>query len=175
MSKSQANQKSSKPVNYSLDSQKITFDILKAHLWSAADILRGSLDPSEYRQPVMTLLFLKRLNDTFEEKAEQLIIQGKSEKDAWENKNRHNFFIPKSARWKVHSSVSENIGEKIDNVCITIERENRDLDGVLTNTKYNDKRKYPDDRLRALISHFNSPRLRNEDLEKEDIFGDAYA
>ena len=33
----------------------------------AADILRGSLDPSEYRQPVMTLLFLKRLNDTFEE------------------------------------------------------------------------------------------------------------
>ena len=42
-----------------------------------ADILRGSLDPSEYRQPVMTLLFLKRLNDTFEEKAEKLIKQGK--------------------------------------------------------------------------------------------------
>jgi hypothetical protein len=39
-------------------------------------------------------------------------------------------------------------------------------EGVLTNTKYNDKRKYPDDKLRALISHFNSPRLRNEDLEK---------
>ena len=43
------------------------------------------------------------------------------------------------------------------------------LDGVLTSTKYNDKRKYPDDKLRTLISHFNSPRLRNEDLEKEDI------
>ena len=28
--------------------------------------------------------------------------------------------------------------------------------------------------LELLISHFNSPRLRNEDLEKEDIFGDAY-
>jgi type I restriction enzyme M protein len=122
----------------------------------------------------MTLLFLKRLNDTFEEKAEKLIKQGKSEKDAWENKNRHNFFIPKNARWKVLSSVSENIGEKIDDICRIIERENPDLDGVLTNTKYNDKRKYPDDKLRALISHFNSPRLRNEDLEKEDIFGDAY-
>ncbi|MGA7007410.1 MAG: type I restriction-modification system subunit M N-terminal domain-containing protein [Nitrososphaeraceae archaeon] len=57
-------QKPSKPTNYSLDSH-ITFDFLKAHLWSAADILRGSLDASEYRQPVMTLLFLKRLNDTF--------------------------------------------------------------------------------------------------------------
>ena len=166
--------KREKPINYTLENQKITFDFLKAHLWSAADILRGSLDPSEYRQPVMTLLFLKRLNDTFEEKAEKLVKQGKSEKDAWENKNRHNFFIPKNARWQTLSSLSENIGEKIDSVCRIIERENPDLDGVLTNTKYNDKRKYPDDKLRALISHFNSPRLRNEDLEKEDIFGDAY-
>ena len=114
------------------------------------------------------------MNDTFEEKAERLVKQGKSEKEAWENKNRHNFFIPKNARWKILSSLSENIGEKIDDVCRIIERENPDLDGVLTNTKYNDKRKYPDDKLRALISHFNSPRLRNEDLEKEDIFGDAY-
>lgn len=48
------------------------------------------------------------------------------------------------------------------------------MDGVLTNTKYNDKRKYPDDKLRKLISHFNSPRLRNSDLEKEEIFSDAY-
>jgi type I restriction enzyme M protein len=63
---------------------------------------------------------------------------------------------------------------RIDHVCRIIERENPDLDGVLTNTKYNDKRKYPDDKLRKLISHFNSPRLRNSDLEKEDIFGDAY-
>ena len=72
------------------------------------------------------------------------------------------------------AKLSENIGEKIDHVCRIIERENPDLDGVLTNTKYNDKRKYPDDKLRQLISHFNSPRLRNSDLEREDIFGDAY-
>jgi type I restriction-modification system DNA methylase subunit len=64
--------KSIKSVNYTIDNQqiKITFEFLKSHLWSAADILRGSLVPSEYRQPVMTLLFLKRLNDTFEENTE---------------------------------------------------------------------------------------------------------
>ncbi len=49
-----------KPANFTLGNQKIIFDFLKSHLWSAADIIRGSLDPSEYRQPVMTLLFLKR-------------------------------------------------------------------------------------------------------------------
>ena len=70
--------------------------------------------------------------------------------------------------------MSENIGEKIDHLCRIIERENPILDEVLTYTKYNDNRKYPDDKLRKVISHFNSPRLRNSDLEKEDIFADAY-
>ena len=64
--------KSTKPVNYTLNPSKITFEFLKSHLWSAADILRGSLDAGEYRQPIMTILFLKRLNDTFEENAERL-------------------------------------------------------------------------------------------------------
>jgi type I restriction-modification system DNA methylase subunit len=48
----------------------------------AADILRGSLDPSDHRQPIMTLLFIKRLNDTFEETAEKIIQEGKNEKEA---------------------------------------------------------------------------------------------
>jgi len=123
----------------------------------------------------MTLLFIKRLNDTFEENAEKLIHEeGRSEKEAYENRNRHYFFIPKEARWSVLSQTSENIGEKIDQVCRIIERENPDLDGVLTNTTYNDMRKFPDDRLRKLISHFNSPRLANSDLESTDIFGDAF-
>jgi type I restriction enzyme M protein len=74
----------------------------------------------------------------------------------------------------VLSSTAENIGEKIDHVCRLIERENPDLEGIHTNTRYNDKRKYPDDKLRALSSHFNYPRLRNEDLEREDLFGAAY-
>ena len=43
----------------------------------------------------MTLLFVKRLNDTIEENAEKLIKGGKSEKEAYENKNRHYFFIQK--------------------------------------------------------------------------------
>jgi len=35
--------KSIRPANYTIDNQKITFEFLKSHLWSAADILRGSL------------------------------------------------------------------------------------------------------------------------------------
>jgi type I restriction enzyme M protein len=154
-------------------SDKVTLEALKAHLWKAADILRGSLDASEYREPVMTILFLKRLNDRFEENVEKLIVEGKSEKEANQD-FRHDFFVPKDARWDKLSAVRSRVGEKIDEVCKLIEKSNEKLDGVLTNTKYSDPRKYPDDNLANLISHFNSPRLRNSDLEKEDIFGDAY-
>ena len=154
-------------------SEKVSLEFLKAHLWKAADILRGSLDASEYRQPVMTLLFLKRLNDRFEENVEKLIKQGKSEKEANQD-FRHDFFIPPEARWEKLSKIRSKVGEKIDDVCTKIERANSKLEGVLTNTKYADPRKYPDDNLANLVSHFNEPRLRNSDLEKEDIFGDAY-
>jgi len=82
----------------SVSLDKLTFDALKTHLWNAADILRGSLDANEYRQPIMTLLFLKRLNDQFEEKAEELERKGKSKKDAWEDPDRHSFFVPENAR-----------------------------------------------------------------------------
>ena len=121
----------------------------------------------------MTLLFLKRLNDRFEENVEKLIKQGKSEKEANQD-FRHDFFIPPEARWEKLSKIRSKVGEKIDDVCTKIERANSKLEGVLTNTKYADPRKYPDDNLANLVSHFNEPRLRNSDLEKEDIFGDAY-
>lgn len=153
--------------------QKLKLESLKSHLWAAADILRGALDASDYRHPIMTMLFLKRLNDRFEENFEELIIKGKSEKQAKKEFN-HPFFIPEGARWEKLSSITEKVGENIDKICKLVEGKNTKLEGVLTNTKYSDPKKYPDDKLRRLISHFNSPRLRNSDLEKEDIFGDAY-
>ena len=153
--------------------EKVTLEFLKSHLWKAADILRGSLDAYEFRQPIMTLLFLKRLNDRFEENVEELISKGKSEKEA-KREFHHDFYIPDNARWSKLAGVRSRVGEHIDKICKLIEGENKDLEGVLTNTKYADPKKYPDNELAELISHFNSPRLRNSDLEKEDIFGDAY-
>jgi len=155
-------------------SQKLTFDDLKNHLWGAADILRGSLDANEYRQPIMTILFLKRLNDQFEEHARNLEAEGKNKQTAWEDPDRHPFFIPKEARWNEIANTFENIGEKIDKICSLIERTNPVLEGVLTNISYNDKKRYPDDVLLELASHFNERKLGNSDLVNEDIFGQGY-
>ena len=119
-------------------SDKVTLESLKSHLWAAAGILRGSLDASEYREPVMTILFLKRLNDRFEENVEKLIAEGKTEKEANQD-FRHDFFVPKNARWNKLSTIRSRVGEKIDEICRSIEKSNEKLEGVLTNTKYSDQ------------------------------------
>ena len=157
------------------ESGKLSFDALKAHVWAAADVLRGSLDANEYRQPIMTLLYLKRLNDKFDAESEQYIKEKRSQAFLNDPDNYEDLFIPKDARWEDILSTFENIGEKIDDVCSAIEHQDpENLEGVLTNTSYNDKNKYPDDVLLELVAHFNEKRLRNEDLENEDIFGQAY-
>ena len=44
----------------------LTVDQLEGYLWSAADILRGSIDSSDYKNYIFGWLFLKRLSDRFE-------------------------------------------------------------------------------------------------------------
>jgi type I restriction enzyme M protein len=159
-------------------SEKVDFEFLKKHLWGAADDLRGSLDPSEYRQPIMTVLFLKRLNDVFVENAEKFKKEGKTQKEAYEQDFRHHavgwFWIPPDARWEKLTGAKSNFGAKLNEICKLIEEKNEPLRGVLTITKYNDKSKYPDTSLRDLIFRFDKPSIGNQNLVGEDIFGDAY-
>ena len=51
---------------------KLTQQELESHLWESANILRGSIDAADYKNYIFGLLFLKRLSDVFEEKAEKI-------------------------------------------------------------------------------------------------------
>jgi hypothetical protein len=55
----------------------------------------------------MTLLFIKRPNDTFEGNTKKLIKEGKSEKEAYGNRNRHYFFVQEEAGWSFLSWRTE--------------------------------------------------------------------
>lgn len=151
---------------------KLQLDTLESWLWDSANILRGSIDSSDFKNYIFGLLFLKRSNDVFEEEVEAIMERdGLSREDA----EAETFFqIPLEARWGGVKKVTENIGMALDKAFAAIERENNTLEGVMTATKFGDKERLSDEVLQRLLRHFNQHSLKNKDLYTPDILGDAY-
>ncbi|GAB3635301.1 class I SAM-dependent DNA methyltransferase [Hymenobacter arcticus] len=153
---------------------QLDLSTLESWLWDSANILRGSIDSSDFKNYIFGLLFLKRANDVFDEEVESLMArEGYSQAEA---EDATYFRVPVEARWAEVKKVTENIGVALDKAFAAIERENADLnlEGVMTATKFGDKEKLTDDTLQRLLRHFNKHSLRNADLYTPDLLGDAY-
>ena len=154
--------------------EKLNLETLKSHLWESANILRGSIDASDYKNYIFGLLFLKRLSDVFDEEAENLLKEGKSKKIALEDPDEHEFFVSPKAHWKHLTTLTHNLGDAINKANDQLEEHNRVLEGVLSATDFNDKDRLPDSTLSKLILHFSKINLRNASLSEPDILGRAY-
>ncbi len=167
---------------------RLTQQQLEAHLWGAANILRGKTAGQDYKNYILSLMFYKRLCDQWENEADEAIAvlerqQGKQFTDAqkavFRARGEHRFSIPDGSRWGDVLAESVNLGEKLTQAMRAVAAANEELKGVFTvdwNQPAPDgsgKPLIPNEVVHALIQHFDSHDLSNASVPP-DVLGHAY-
>lgn len=135
---------------------------LYSSLWASCDELRGGMDASQYKDYVLTMLFLKYVSDKYKGDPNGMIL------------------VPEGASFDDIALLKgdKEIGDKLNKIISKIAEEN-DLKSVIDIADFNDEDKLGKgekmvDRLSKLVGIFESLDLSNNRADGDDLLGDAY-
>lgn len=168
---------------------KITQKEINDAVWKACDTFRGSIDPSVYKDYVLTMLFIKYLSDVHDDKMESYLKKYDGDIERAKRAMQHErFIVPNQSHYKfLYEHRNEaNIGELINIALTDLEEANReklyseDGAGIFQNIDFNSSKlgepKDKNQRLKTLLIDFKSDKLdlRPSHLDGNDIIGGAY-
>ena len=148
---------------------------IEVTLWDAANKLRGSVEPAEYKHVVLSLIFLKFASDKFEEQRAKLIAEGKEkyiEMAAFYNQSNV-FFLEETSRWSylIKRAKQNDIALLIDTALHTIEKNNKALKGALPDN-YFSRLGLDVTKLASLLDTINDIDTTKD--PKQDLVGKVY-
>lgn len=168
---------------------KTTQEDINRIVWRACDTFRGVIDPSQYKDYILTMLFLKYVSDVYKSKYNDYLKKYDQDKIRAERAMRHERFIvpaDSSFDYLIEHRNDNNIGELINIALANIEEANReklsseDGSGVFRNIDFNSSNlgdtKDKNTRLKNLLLDFSDDKMNFDEshLGGNDIIGDAY-
>lgn len=158
-------------------------------VWKACDTFRGVIDPSQYKDYILTMLFIKYVSDVHKDIYEKNFQKYNGDLERVERAMKHErFIVPNECTFEyLYERRNEtNIGELINIALNALEEANRDKlggedgSGIFRNIDFNSSNlgdaRDKNNRLKNLLNDFSDSKLdlRPSHLEGRDIIGDAY-
>lgn len=154
-------------------------------VWRACDTFRGTVDPSQYKDYILVMLFVKYLSDLHKDRYDTLKTQfGDDEAMIQRRLQRERFVIPEGCSYYdlYEKRNKDDIGEQINKALEALEDANKKkLAGVFRNIDFNNthylgETKDRNRRLKNLLEDFHDPRLdlRPSRIGSVDIIGNCY-
>ena len=163
------------PLKTETKREQIKEKAIEVTLWEAANKLRGSIEPAEYKHVVLGLIFLKFASDKFENHRAKLIAEGKEkyiEMPEFYNMNNV-FFLDETSRWSflIKRAKQNDIALLIDTALHTIEKNNKALKGALPDN-YFSRLGLDVTKLASLLDTINDIDTTKD--PKQDVVGKVY-
>lgn len=163
--------------------KKLTQQDINRIVWKACDTFRGTIDATQYKDYVLTMLFLKYVTDVWKDKRIVYAEKYNNDEVRIERALRNERFqLPKESSFDVlyEQRNETNLGELINIALEKLEDANRSkLERVFRNIDFNSEgnlgqTKDRNRRLKNLLTDFSELDIQPSHLEGNDIIGDAY-